>query len=115
MDHPHYPYVLTSYWSVEGLSMLGIDESIAPLLEAFHSDPSPLVRERAGCGLAQSGMLNKQQRLRAVPDLLQMADDKALDATTRGWVFQALRDITGATIASDPAAWRDWWAHHSRG
>ena len=115
MDHRHDPDEQTRYWAVEGLSMLAIDESIAPLLEAFRSDPSPLVRERGGCGLAQSGMLNKQQRLRAVPDLLQMADDKTLDATTRGWVFQALRDITGATIASDPAAWRDWWAHHSRG
>jgi HEAT repeats len=115
MDHRHDPDEQTRYWAVEGLSMLGIDESIAPLLEAFRSDPSPLVRERGGCGLAQSGMLSRQQRLRAVPDLLQMTDDKTLDATTRGWVFQALRDITGASVASDPAAWRDWWAHHARG
>ena len=110
MDHRHDPEEQTRYWAVEGLSMLGIDESIAPLLDAFRSDSSPLVRERGGCGLAQSGMLSREQRLRAVPDLLQMMDDKTLDATTRGWVFQALRDITGATIASDPAAWRDWWS-----
>jgi hypothetical protein len=41
-------------------------------------------------------------------------DDATLDATTRSWVFQALRDITGAGIGSDPAAWRAWWSQHSR-
>jgi len=110
MDHRHDPEEQTRYWAVEGLSMLGTDETLEPLLEAFRSDPSPLVRERGGCGLAQSGMLNRQQRLRAVPDLLQMMDDKTLDAATRGSVFQALRDITGACVAADPAAWRTWWS-----
>jgi len=110
MDHRHDPDEQTRYWAVEGLSMLGTDETIAPLLEAFRADPSPLVRERGGCGLAQSGMLTREQRLRAVPDLLRMTDDATLDAATRGWVFQALRDITGATIAADPNAWRAWWS-----
>jgi hypothetical protein len=112
MDHRHDPDEQTRYWAVEGLSMLGTDETVAPLLEAFRSDPSPLVRERGGCGLAQSGMLTREQRLRAVPDLLKMSDDKTLDDSTRGWVFQALRDITGASIAADSAAWRAWWAQH---
>lgn len=44
------------YWAVEGLSYLGTDETIAPLLEIFHDDPSPNIRERAACGLAQSGI-----------------------------------------------------------
>jgi hypothetical protein len=110
MDHRHDPDEQTRYWAVEGLSMLGADESIPPLLEAFRNDPSPLVRERGGCGLAQSGMLTREQRLRAVPELLRMTDDMTLDAATRGWVFQALRDITGATIAADPNAWRAWWS-----
>jgi HEAT repeat protein len=112
MDHRHDPDEQTRYWAVEGLSMLGTDETEAPLLEAFRSDPSPLVRERGGCGLAQSGMLTREQRLRAVPDLLKMSDDKTLDDSTRGWVFQALRDITGASISADSAAWRAWWAQH---
>lgn len=110
MDHRHDPDDQTRYWAVEGLSMLGTDETVVPLLEAFRSDPSPLVRERGGCGLSQSGMLTREQRLRAVPGLLRMSDDMTLDATTRGWVFQALRDITGATIAADPNAWRAWWS-----
>jgi len=112
MDHRHDPDEQTRYWAVEGLSLLGTDETVAPLLEAFRSDPSPLVRERGGCALAQSGMLTREQRLRAVPDLLKMTDDKTLDDSTRGWVFQALRDITGASIAADSAAWRAWWAQH---
>src|ERR1700720_5044723 len=74
MDHRHDPDEQTRYWAVEGLSMLGTDETVAPLLEAFRSDPSPLVRERGGCGLAQSGMLTRAQRMRAVPQLLKMTD-----------------------------------------
>jgi hypothetical protein len=112
MDHRHDPDEQTRYWAIEGLSLLGTDETVAPLLEAFRSDPSPLVRERGGCGLAQSGMLTREQRMRAVPQLLKMTDDMTLDDATRGWVFQALRDITGATIAAQPDAWRAWWAQH---
>jgi HEAT repeats len=112
MDHRHDPDEQTRYWTIEGLSLLGTDETVAPLLEAFRSDPSPLVRERGGCGLAQSGMLTREQRMRAVPQLLKMTDDMTLDDVTRGWVFQALRDITGATIAAQPDAWRAWWAQH---
>jgi hypothetical protein len=69
----------------------------------------------AACSIAQSGMFTEAQRMRAVPGLLKMIDDATLDATTRSWVFQALRDITGATIGSDPAAWRSWWSQQSRG
>jgi len=114
MDHRHDPEEQTRYWAIEGLATIGTDETIHPLLEAFRSDASPLVRERAACGLAQSGMLTREQRLRAVPELLRMTDDQTLDATTRGWVFQALRDITGTNMGTDANAWRTWWSqnHH---
>ena len=65
-----------------------------------------MIRERAACGLAQSGMFSREQRLTAVPRLLDYAEDGALDAETRKWVFQALRDITGQTLPHDAAAWR---------
>jgi hypothetical protein len=55
-------------------------------------------------------MPNEQQRRSAVPRLLNYAGDNWLDAQTRSWVFQALRDITGQTLPQDPAAWRAWWA-----
>jgi hypothetical protein len=98
------------YWAVEGLAYLGTDETIEPLLDIFRDDASPMIRERAACSLAQSGMLSKQQRYLAVPRLLDYAGDFSLDDQTRGWVFQALRDITGQTLPRDPAAWRKWYA-----
>ena len=98
------------YWAVEGLSYLGTDETIAPLLGVLHDDPSPMIRERAACALAQSGMLSEKQRRTAVPKLLDFADDPALDGQTRLWVFQALRDITGQNIPHDAAAWRNWYS-----
>lgn len=98
------------YWAVESLAFLGTDQVIEPLLEVFHDDPSPMIRERAACSLAQSGMLDESQRWKAVPRLLDFAGDGALDAETRGWVFQALRDITGASLPPDPLAWRRWFS-----
>ena len=97
------------YWAVEGLAYLGTDETIEPLLDIFRDDASPMIRERAACSLAQSGMLSKQQRQTAVPRLLDYAGDFSLDDQTRGWVFQALRDITGQTLPPDPSTWRRWY------
>lgn len=105
----HDDNVNIRYWAVEGLAYLGSDATITPLLDVFHNDPSPMIRERAACGLAQSGMLNEKQRRTAVPRLLEFADDPALDDETHKWVFQALRDITGATLPHDAAAWRNWY------
>jgi len=98
------------YWAVESLAFLGTDDVIEPLLEIFHDDQSAMIRERAACGLAQSGMLNEEQRRRAVPRLLDYAADYSLDPTTRSWVFQALRDITGQTLPPEASAWRIWYA-----
>ncbi len=98
------------YWAVEGLAYLATDATIAPLLDLFHDDPSPAVRERAACSLAQSGMLSATQRRTAVPRLLEFADDGALDGQTQSWVFQALRDITGQSLPHDAIQWRRWYA-----
>ena len=98
------------YWAVEGLAYLATDAAIAPLLDVFHDDASPMIRERAACGLAQSGMFSAEQRRTAVPRLLDFAEDGALDAETRTWVFQALRDITGQGLPHDAARWRQWYA-----
>lgn len=105
----HDDNVNIRYWAVEGIAYLGTDDSITPLLQVFHDDPSPMIRERAACGLAQSGMLSERQRRSAVPKLLDYAEDPSLDPETRKWVFQALRDITGQTLPHDPAAWRNWY------
>jgi hypothetical protein len=109
LDSIHDPNENIRYWAVEGLAYLGTDEVIDPLLQIFHDDPSHTVRERAACGLAQSGMLTREQRLTAVPRLLDFAEDSSLDAQTKGWVFQALRDITGQSLPHDATSWRRWY------
>ncbi|MFZ0770222.1 MAG: HEAT repeat domain-containing protein [Candidatus Sulfotelmatobacter sp.] len=96
-------------WAIEGLALVGTTSTIAPLLQAMHDDPSPMVRERAACSLAGSGMLSHDQRLIAVPQLINYSNDPALDAQTHGWAFQALGDITQQRLPNNSAAWRNWY------
>ena len=107
------PDVEIRHWAVEGLAYLGTEATVAPLLKTFHDDPSPLVRERAACSLAQSGMLSQEQRQTVVPSLLDFAEDSSLGADTRMWVFHALRDITGQSLGNDPVAWRNWYSNRN--
>ena len=100
------------FWSVEGLAHLGTDDTIRNFLDVFRNDPALDVRERAGCSLAKSGMLTRTQRMKAVPGLIELGDDPSLDATTRNWVYQALREITSVNLPNDPATWRNWYATH---
>ena len=102
----------TRFWAVEGLAHIGSDETIKSFLDVLRNDASLNVRERAGCSLAKSGMLTREQRMKAVPGLLELTDDPSLDATTRSWVYQALREITDVSLPNDPATWRNWYATH---
>lgn len=96
-------------WAVESLALTGTDGSIQLLLAAMHDDPSPAVRERAACGLAESGLFTQEQRMSAVPRLINFSEDSSLDAQTHGWAFQALGDITHQRFGANTAAWRDWY------
>jgi HEAT repeat protein len=102
----------TRFWAVEGLAMLGSDESIDPLLSILAHDASSKIRERAACNLARSGMLTGEQRLTAVPQLLNLLDDDSLDAATQDLVYAVLHSVTGTSFGRDLEAWREWWAHH---
>jgi HEAT repeats len=112
LNYAHDRSEHTRYWAVEGLAMLGNDAAVAPLLERLTHDPSAHVRERAASSLGQSGMLTREERLGAVPHLLNFADDDSLNTTTRELVYGTLRLITGAPLGNDANAWREWWAHH---
>ena len=103
----------TRQGAVNALTMLGTEDVIEPLLDVFARDPSPAIREGAACGLAESGMLTREQRRKAIPGLLRLMDDPTLDGTTQTWVFQALREISGQDFAQDRARWRDWHARAS--
>jgi hypothetical protein len=67
------------------------------------------IRERAACGLAQSGMLQQAQRMKAAPAFLSYLEDTRLDPTMHQWTLQALQDISGLRIGDDPGAWRRWY------
>jgi len=93
--------------AVEALALFGGAEVIAPLLTLAAEEPNDRVRERALCALASSGVLHLAERYLAVPGLIALADRPGLQANTRGWVFQALREISGVYGPPDEvAAWR---------
>jgi hypothetical protein len=79
-------------------------------LEVLHWDKSADLRERAACNLADSGMLTRELRREAVPDLIRFGQDESLDAMTRKWSFQALREITGQNLPDNANAWVRWRA-----
>jgi len=114
LHYAHDANQQTRFWAVEGLAMMGTEETIDPLLSILAEDPSPEIRERAACNLARSGMLTSEQRMSAVPHLLNLLDDDSLDDGTRDLIYSTLHVITGASIGKDPQAWREWWAHHDR-
>ena len=68
----HDPNQQVRFWAVEGLAHLGTDDTIKNFLDVFRNDPSLEVRERAGCSLAKSGMLTREQRMKAVPGLIEL-------------------------------------------
>ncbi|MBM3810581.1 MAG: hypothetical protein FJW20_02980 [Acidimicrobiia bacterium] len=110
VDFLHDRDIVNRRWAVNGLGVLATADIIEPLIEVFRTDESPEIRERAACNLADAGLMTKEQRMKSIPYLLSMTDDVTLDSQTRGWVFQALREISGQQIGSEPASWRNWWA-----
>ena len=96
-------------WAVEGLALVGTTPIVAPLLDAMRNDPSAMVRERAACSLAESGMLSHDQRLTAVPQLINYSGDPTLDAQTHTLSFQALGAITKQRLPNDSTVWRNWY------
>jgi hypothetical protein len=112
LEYMHDSNVETRKWAVDSLPMIGSDDVIEPLLNVLGTDPSQEVRERAGCGLAESGMLTRAQRQKAIPGLLELMDNPTLDRTTQTWVFQALKEISGQDFGENRPAWRDWKAKH---
>lgn len=107
------PSEQTRYWAIEGLSYLGDARAIPPLLNALRGDTSQSVRERAAGALGHSGMLTKQQRMSAVPALIDCAGDPSLAMSTQKLAYRALHDITGADVQDAPSAWRAFWAKNA--
>lgn len=102
-------------WTVEGLALVGTSDTIPLLLATMHDDPSALVRQRAACSIAASGMFTPVQRQTAIPQLLKYTDDPRLDAQTHGWAFEALKDITRQRLPNDATGWRSWYENQGSG
>lgn len=95
-------------WAVDALAKFGGAEVVPTLLDVAGRDASAAVRERAFCGLAESGTLLLAERYTALPGLLAIAQDPAADQQTRDWTYQALREITSLrNVPNDPASWRE--------
>jgi len=60
------------------------------------------VRERAGCSLTKSGMLTREQRMKAVPGQLELTDDTSLDAITASVPHPSAK---GLSTAADSRLW----------
>ncbi len=96
--------------AVNGLSLVGTDETIPLMLDRFRNDPSPVVQERAACSLAESGMYTHEQRMTAAGTLVGWLDDSLLSAPQHEWTLHALRDISGQNLGTDSNAWRQWYS-----
>ncbi len=101
------PAVRTS--AVEGLAILGTDETVPMLLDRFRNDPSPPVQEQAACGMAEAGMYTHAQRMVAAASLVGWVNDPLLSQPQRNWAVQALHDISGQNFGANADAWRQWY------
>lgn len=103
------PEVNVRVSAVNGLALLGSDETVPMLLDRFRNDPSPVVQEQAACGVAQSGMYTHEQRMVAASLMVNWLDDPQLTPQQKTWTLQALRDISGQNMGTDSAEWRQWY------
>ena len=104
---------LVRYQAYAAIANIGTDETVRDLVEGFHHDPSFEVRiNGGGCGVAHCGMLTRAQRMLAIPGLIEMVEDKAVDRTDVVYGYRALREITDETLPDDARQWRDWYAAH---
>jgi hypothetical protein len=102
---------MVRFQAIAAIAYLGTDEAVRDLVDAFHHDASFHVRiNGGGCGLAHCGMLTRAQRMLAVPGLLAMVEDTALDPKTLPYGYRALREITDVSLPDNAAQWRSWYA-----
>jgi hypothetical protein len=95
------------------IAQIGTDETVQDLVDAFHHDPSSMVRiDAGGCGLAHCGMLTRAQRMLAIPGLIEMVEDRTLAPVDVAYGYRALREITDQTLPDSPRLWREWFAAH---
>ena len=106
------PDPVVRQWSVEGLRFFNTDDALDVLYQSFTHDSSYTVRDRAGCNVSDCGIFTLARRMRLVPRLIELADDRSLTTQMRQWVFMALRVITDVSLPENASARRSWYAQH---
>ncbi len=106
------PDPVVRQWSVEGLRFFKTDDALDVLFQSFTHDSNYSVRDRAGCNLSDCGIFTRTQRMRFVPKLIELAEDRNLNSQMRNWVFMALQEITDVSLPGNAAAWRNWYKQH---
>jgi HEAT repeat protein len=96
--------------AVDGLGIVGTDETIAKLLDRFRNDPSPLVQESAARNLGDSGMYTHEQRMSAGASMVGWLDDALVSSQQKSWAAHVLRDISNQDFGVDAAAWQRWYS-----
>jgi hypothetical protein len=99
-------------WAVEGMRFLGKDEVLNELFISFTEDPSSSVRDRAGCNISDCGIFTRKQRMRMVPQLIDLALNPRTAGQMRTWTFLALQEITDVNLPADALAWSRWYQEH---
>jgi hypothetical protein len=99
-------------WAVEGMRFLGKDEVLDELFISFTEDPSNSVRDRAGCNISDGGIFTRKQRMRMVPQLIDLAMNPRTIGQMRTWTFRALQEITDENLPADALAWSRWYQEH---
>ncbi|HKV63483.1 MAG TPA: HEAT repeat domain-containing protein [Candidatus Acidoferrum sp.] len=99
-------------WAVEGMRFLGKDEVLDELFISFTEDPSNSVRDRAGCNISDCGIFTRKQRIRMVPQLIDLAMNPRTTGQMRNWTFLALQEITDVSLPADALAWSRWYQDH---
>jgi hypothetical protein len=99
-------------WAVEGMRFLGRDEVLDELFTSFTEDPAFSVRDRAGCNISDCGIFTRQQRMKIVPKLIDLAMNPRATGQMKGWTFLALQEITDEPLPADALAWSRWYQEH---
>jgi hypothetical protein len=106
------PDAIVRQWAVEGLRFLGKDEVLDELFTSFTEDPSTSVRDRAGCNISDCGIFTRKQRMRMVPQLIDLSLNSHTTGQMRTWTFLALQEITDVNLPADALAWSRWYQEH---
>jgi HEAT repeat protein len=103
---------LVRQWAVEGMRFLGKDEVLDELFTSFTEDPANGVRDRAGCNISDCGIFTRKQRMRLVPQLIDLTMKPSTTGQMRNWTFLALNEITDQNLPADALAWSRWYQEH---